>query len=347
MKYILYLLLLISPLVLANSTPKPTQAEVIDTVINAKPVKRVPPKYPISAARNGQEGWVKLSFVIDQEGNVIDPIVEDSSGVKSLEKAARIAIKNWKYDPAKRNGAAIEQCQMTVQLDFKMHQTVTGVRRKFLSQYNLINEALADKNYSLADQELIKLRNKKMWNMAESAWYWMIDANYAEVTDDKSRERKSIERALSGDVEILGWSNNIKLLHKLFALQAQDNHFAKALDTFDQLIAVENSQDVANKLIPYVTQIREILDGEDALIVQANIDHKGSWFHKLSRNSFSLADIKGELDEMEIRCANKRTRTTVANDTDWTIPASWGQCTVFVKGDENNHFKLIELPNKV
>ena len=65
--------------------------------------------------KNGQEGWVQLSFVIDQQGNVLDPIVEDSSGVKSLEKAVRIAIKNWKFDPAKRNGAAIEQCQMTVQ----------------------------------------------------------------------------------------------------------------------------------------------------------------------------------------------------------------------------------------
>ena len=125
MKYILSLLLFISPLVIANTTPTPTQAKVIDTVINAKPIKRVPPKYPKHAARNGQEGWVKLSFVIDQQGNVLDPIVEDSSGIKSLEKAARIALKKWKYDPAKRDGEAIEQCQMTVQLDFKMHKTAT------------------------------------------------------------------------------------------------------------------------------------------------------------------------------------------------------------------------------
>jgi hypothetical protein len=86
------------------------------------------------------------------------------------------------------------------------------------------------------------------------------------------------------------------------------------------------------KLFSYVTQIRKILEGEDPLIVQANIDDKGAWFHKLSRNSFSLTDIQGELDEIEIRCANKRTRTTVGSDTDWAIPASWGQCTVFVKG---------------
>ena len=77
--------------------------------------------------------------MIDQQGNVLDPTVEDSSGVKSLEKAARIAIKNWKFDPAKRNGAAIEQCQMTVQMDFKMNKAATVVRRKFLNQYNCLS----------------------------------------------------------------------------------------------------------------------------------------------------------------------------------------------------------------
>ena len=54
---------------------------------------------------------------------------------------------------------------------------------------------------------------------------------------------------------------------------------------------------------------------------------------------------QGELDEIHT-CANKRTHTTVAKDTDWIIPAFWGQCTVFVKGNEYSQFKLIELPNK-
>ncbi|MFT5840386.1 MAG: TonB family protein [Flavobacteriales bacterium] len=330
----------------ADTTPQSTRTEVIDTVINAKSVKRVAPKYPTNAAKNGQEGWVQLSFVIDQQGNVLDPIVEDSSGVKSLEKAVRIAIKNWKFDPAKRNGAAIEQCQMTVQMDFKMNKAATGVRRKFLNQYNRVSEALSDQNYSLATQELITLRNNEMWNMAENAWCWNIDASYAKVTGDIKREQKSIGRALSSDENIFGAGNNIDLLSRLFVLQTQANHFAKALDTFDRLAVVENSQNVTNKLSSYVTQIREILDGEDPLVIQANIENIGSWFHKLSRNGFSLADIQGEFDEIEIRCANKRTRTTVASDTNWTIPDSLGQCTVFVKGDKKRQFKLVELPNK-
>lgn len=59
-----------------------------ETEQSAQANQRVAPRYPINQARNGQEGWVQLSFVIDEQGNVIDPFVVDSSGIKGFEKAA-------------------------------------------------------------------------------------------------------------------------------------------------------------------------------------------------------------------------------------------------------------------
>jgi TonB family protein len=346
MKYIFSLLMLTSPIVFANVPAKPTEVKVIDTVVNAKPIKRVEPRYPVSAARNGQEGWVKLSFVIDPEGNVLDPIIEDSTGVKSLEKAAQRAIEKWKYEPATRNGEAIEQCQMTLQLDFRLTGDSTGVREKFLRHYNRVSEALLEKDYPLAEQALINLSSKNIWNMAENTWFWMIDASYAEAIGDKSREQTSIRRAIGGS-KIFGAEVSANLHFRLFVLELEGSYYAKALDTFERLTEVENSQETVNKLTPYVTKIQSILDSDALLMVAAAIDNEGIWFHQLSRNSFSLADIQGELDEVEIRCVNKRTRTTFAKDTDWTIPASWGQCTVFVKGDVDSQFTLVELPNEI
>ncbi|NCT48373.1 MAG: TonB family protein, partial [Paraglaciecola sp.] len=75
------------------SAESPPQVEHIETIINAKPIERTPPKYPVDAARKSQEGWTRLSFVIDKEGNVVDPIIQDSSGVKSIDKEALKAIK--------------------------------------------------------------------------------------------------------------------------------------------------------------------------------------------------------------------------------------------------------------
>ena len=54
-------------------------AEHIATVVEAQPLKRVDPQYPVSSARKSQEGWVKVSFVINKDGEVEDPVVQDSS----------------------------------------------------------------------------------------------------------------------------------------------------------------------------------------------------------------------------------------------------------------------------
>ena len=70
-------------------------AEHIATVIEAQPIKRVDPKYPPTSARKSQEGWVKVSFVINKDGEVEDPVVQDSSGLKAFEKATLRAVKRW------------------------------------------------------------------------------------------------------------------------------------------------------------------------------------------------------------------------------------------------------------
>ena len=45
------------------------------TRIEPEPIKRVAPKYPKDAARHAREGWARLSFVIDKEGNVNNGLV--------------------------------------------------------------------------------------------------------------------------------------------------------------------------------------------------------------------------------------------------------------------------------
>ena len=41
-----------------------------------------------------REGWVILNLVINKEGNVIDPIIEESSGFRGFNKAAIKSVKS-------------------------------------------------------------------------------------------------------------------------------------------------------------------------------------------------------------------------------------------------------------
>ena len=113
MKSSLLALSLFSSYLLAGNTIVPS-AELIESVIPAQIIERKHPIYPRSAAMNGNEGWVKYSFVIDKDGRVVDPVVEDSSGIREFEKAGLKAIRQWQYTPAKRDGETIEQCRNSV-----------------------------------------------------------------------------------------------------------------------------------------------------------------------------------------------------------------------------------------
>lgn len=89
---------------------------------DATPIVRINPKYPPQAARDGTEGWVKLSFTIDTVGGVTDVKVIDAKPKRIFDREARRALKKWKYKPKYVDGKAVAQPGMTVQLDFKLEQ---------------------------------------------------------------------------------------------------------------------------------------------------------------------------------------------------------------------------------
>ena len=87
---------------------------------DATPIVRIEPKYPIQAARDGKEGWVKLSFTINKIGGVEDVKVIEAQPKRVFDKEARRALRRWKYKPKVVDGVPQRQPGLTVQLDFKM-----------------------------------------------------------------------------------------------------------------------------------------------------------------------------------------------------------------------------------
>jgi len=87
---------------------------------DAQPIVRIEPKYPMVAQRNGTEGWVRLSFSIDEVGGVTDIEIVEAKPKRVFNRAAKRALKRWKYKPKIVDGKPIKQTGLTVQLDFTM-----------------------------------------------------------------------------------------------------------------------------------------------------------------------------------------------------------------------------------
>ena len=89
---------------------------------DATPIVRIEPKYPPQAARDGKEGWVQLSFSIDELGGVVDIEVIDAEPKRLFDREARRALSKWKYKSKIVDGKPIKQTGLQVQLDFKLNQ---------------------------------------------------------------------------------------------------------------------------------------------------------------------------------------------------------------------------------
>jgi TonB family protein len=81
-------------------------------------ISRIQPTYPEEARKNGIQGVVKLSAVVDAKGNVtkVEPI---ESPDPTLAAAAVDAVRKWTYKPATLKGKPVKVI-MTITVSFKL-----------------------------------------------------------------------------------------------------------------------------------------------------------------------------------------------------------------------------------
>lgn len=82
-----------------------------------EPVLHYPPLYPREAVIKGIEGWSKVSFTVNTQGDPIDIEVIDHSGTELFNKAAIDAVKLFLYQPLIHKGKLVSVSN--IELTFK------------------------------------------------------------------------------------------------------------------------------------------------------------------------------------------------------------------------------------
>ena len=73
---------------------------------------------PAAMLRAGVGGTVVVVAEVDAQGNPVDVRVVERSGERDLDRAAVNAVRQWRFEPAMRNGKAIAT-SVKVPVDFK------------------------------------------------------------------------------------------------------------------------------------------------------------------------------------------------------------------------------------
>ena len=342
-------LLATTPSAFADTAP--TRAEFDTVRKSAFPLERPAPAYPINELRRGQQGWVELSYVVTADGQVVDPIVMDSSGSRAFERTARRAVENFVYEPATVNGQAVQQCQTKVRISFALegHQPGT-VSRKFRSRYKRVVKAIDNGDVDTATTLLEKEFDADKLTMSEISWLWTLRTRLAAINGDKDAQLIAVRRATASP----NWIDERlypNLLTVRTTLEIENGLYADALTSFSKLrdTGVDNANTAA--LTRAIEKIEDFAHNDQVFAVPAEIDAKPdcedcrpNWQYEPLRRTFRLVNVDGDLHNLELRCQWRRVIDKITSGETWSMPADWGPCTVVIFGTPGSRFELQEIP---
>ncbi|QJD90421.1 TonB family protein [Duganella dendranthematis] len=92
------------------------------------------PEWPKEALRTEVTGTVRLKFLIDEDGNILDTLLLSSSGSTLLDDAAMAGIQRCKFKPSTVNGLAVRgwtklEYRWTLDTDEITRQTVADAQK--------------------------------------------------------------------------------------------------------------------------------------------------------------------------------------------------------------------------
>ena len=114
-------------------------------------------KYPAIAQKAGIEGRVFVQFVVDEQGNVVDPVIVRGIGAGCDEEAIR-AVRLAKFKPGRQGGKAV-RVKMSLPITFKLTETAESLTNK------LSSAEIA----CLEDSKLISLKHRKTFLKQKTA----------------------------------------------------------------------------------------------------------------------------------------------------------------------------------
>lgn len=96
----------------------PAFGEHVEVDEPALPITRVHALYPEEARARGVSGTVIVQALVGEDGRVLDTRI--SSSIPLLDEAARTAVLQWRFEPAKRQGKPVA-VWFPVPVKFSLH----------------------------------------------------------------------------------------------------------------------------------------------------------------------------------------------------------------------------------
>ena len=333
----------------ANTASAQTYLIDISGNIDGVVIEQTKPDYPSGAVPRGQEGWVRMHFVIAADGTAVDPIIIDSSGGAGFQAEAIKAAGTWRFE-SPESGAELPNNLVNIRT--RIRRGVDGAGTDFIRQYRKVMQQVVGEQVETARTMVDAVYERGGWNLYESTLLWLLIGRIESAERDMADKLETYRRALSISTRLsLGDKDRLGLLGRIFALQDEAGHYADAIRTYSRLRKMDENSELAAELAPRAAEIEALVQSAETLTASATIynpcdcdDGQPLWYYRPARRTFSFANPDGNVERFEARCETHRIRDDIEAGKSWTLAPEWGNCRVFVFGDDGTSFDFVEYP---
>ena len=72
------------------------------------PIVKIPPVYPMRARRRAIEGWVKVNFLVNEQGNVENVNIIEADPENIFEQSVIRCVSKWRFKPGTVDGVPVK-----------------------------------------------------------------------------------------------------------------------------------------------------------------------------------------------------------------------------------------------
>lgn len=341
----LLFLLPVAPMLSAQ--PPEEQSVDIEAFTIPRPESLVTPAYPGRQAREGGEGLISVSFMVDTEGKPFDPVILDSTGDESFRNAALTALLDSRFVPAMLNGEPIVgSARQLYQFNMEGSAENKGVSNRFGSVYSRFQRAVKDQNREEIEEAVADLEGVGASNHYESAFLSLARYTYAGLFGTDREQILHINRALSlssspEDPQYLDQEMVRNLRRALLSLQVRNNYLAEAVRTYE-LIVDSGDEEASAVFGDIMNTVATVKEDDTQYFVPLSLDDSGWTNIRLYKDRFAMMDGQGELNEVVLRCDKHYVSFRVERDVAYDVPPEWGDCSLQIIGESGAEFLLMQ-----
>lgn len=318
----------------------------LDSVqVEAVPVKQSEPRFPSSGFRTGQEGWVRVNFVVTPDGRTTDAIVVDSVGGPAFEEAALEAVAGWEFEQS-----AAEIPRNVVDMRFELRRGREAATSNFLRRYRRIMTHILAEETDYARTQIDAAVELGGWNLYEEAMLSLMVGRVEGLEGDPADKLQYYMRAVDvATRQALGGDDRREALYRIFEIQHFYGQYGSAMRTLARLQAEPMGSRDVRDLAPIVEEIETALANAAPLSVRGTLytpcncdEGRPLWYFQPVRSEFSFANVDGNVESFEARCVASRIGGDVQAGGRWTLPEDPARCEIFVFGADGASFEILE-----